>query len=282
MPVRAVWKGYLKFGAVSCAVKLVGATSESEKVHLRILERKSRTPVKSAYLDEETGEAVAAKDQIRGYELEDGEYLGIEPEELKKLELTSEHTLDVEATVAVDAIDKRYLEKPYYLIPADAVAAESYAVIRDALQSSRAAARSCVVLYRRGREVVIEPKGTGLLMTTLRDHDEVLGAKEVFGSLADVKPDREMVEIADLLIGKKTGKFDPSAFEDRYENALVAMLEARKAGRKPPGPVAAPKRTKVVDLAAVLKKSLEEEGLGKPRKERSRRPAAKRGKKAAA
>ena len=238
--------------------------------------------MKSAYLDEETGEAVAPEDQIKGYELEGGEYLRIEPEELKKLKLTSEHTLDVEATVAIDAIDKRYLEKPYYLIPADAMAAESYAVIRDALESSRAAARSCVVLYQRGREVVIEPKGKGMLMTTLRDHDEVLSEKQVFGSLADVKPDREMVEIADLLIEKKTGKFEPSAFEDRYEDALIAMLEAKKAGRKPPRPVAAPKRTNVVDLAAVLRRSLEEEGIGKPAKGRPRRPPAKRGKKVAA
>jgi DNA end-binding protein Ku len=281
MPVRAVWKGYLKFGAASCAVKLVGATSDADKVRFRILNRKTRTPVKAAYLDEETGEVVAPEDQIKGFELEGGEYLRIEPEELKKLKLTSEHTLEVGATVALEEIDKRYLEKPYYLIPADAMAAESYAVIRDALQSSKAAARSCVVLYQRGREVVIEPKGKGMLMTTLRDHDEVLSENQVFGSAGDVKPDSEMVEIADLLIEKKTGKFDPSGFEDRYENALIAMLEARKAGRKPPKPISAPKRTNVVDLAAVLRKSLEKEGIGKPAKGPSKRPAAKRGKAAA-
>ena len=106
------------------------------------------------------------------------------------------------------------------------------------------------------------------------------GEKEAFDGLAKVAADPEMVEIADLLIERKTGKFDPSEFEDRYENALVDMLEAKKAGRKPPKPVAAPKRTKVVELAAVLRKSLEKEGIGKPAKGRSRRPA-KRGRKAA-
>jgi DNA end-binding protein Ku len=104
----------------------------------------------------------------------------------------------------------------------------------------------------------------------------VLSKKQVFGSLADVKADPEMVEIADLLIEKKTGKFDPSDFEDRYEDALIAMLEAKKAGRKPPKPAAAPKRTNVVDLAAVLRKSLEQEGIGKTAKGRSRRSTAKR------
>jgi DNA end-binding protein Ku len=276
MAVRAVWKGYLKFGAVSCAVKLVGATSDADKVRFRILNRKTRMPVKSAYIDEETGEVVEPEDQIKGYELEGGDYLRIEPEELKKLKLVSEHTLEVDATVARESIDKRYLEKPYYLVPADVMAAEPYAVIREAMETTGAAARSCVVLYQRGREVVIEPKGKGMLMTTLRDHDEVLSEKQVFGSLADVKADPEMVEIADLLIEKKTGKFDPSDFEDRYEDALIAMLEAKKAGRRPPRPAAAPKRTNVVDLAAVLRKSLEQEGIGKTAKGRSRRSTAKR------
>jgi DNA end-binding protein Ku len=280
MAARAVWKGHLKFGAVSCAVKLVGATSDADKVQFRILSRKTRTPVKSAYLDEETGEAVEAKDQVKGYELEGGDHLPLEPDELKKLALKSEHTLEVDSTVAIDEIDERYLEKPYFLVPGDARAAEAYAVIRQALESSGAAARTCVVLHQRGREAVIEPKGRGMVMTTLRDHDEVVGDKEAFDGLADVKADKEMVEIADLLIGKKAGKFDPSKFEDRYEDALVAMLEAKKAGRKPPKPVAPPKRTNVVDLAAVLKKSLAEEGIGKPARRRSRRPA-KRGRKAA-
>lgn len=280
MLARAVWKGFLKFGAVSCAVKLVGATSEAGKVHFRILNRKTRTPVKSAYLDEETGEVVGPEDQLKGYEVEGGDYLPLEPEAVKALALQSEHTLEVDSTVSLAAIDKRYLEKPYFLLPADAMAAEAYTVIREALESSRAAARSCIVLYQRGREVLIEPKGKGMLMTTLRDHDEVTGEKAAFEGLADVKADPEMVEIADLLIEKKTGKFDPSKFEDRYENALVAMLEAKKAGRKPPRPVAAPKRTNVVDLAAVLRKSLEEEGIGEPATGRTRR-RAKRGRKAA-
>jgi DNA end-binding protein Ku len=94
--LRAVWKGFLKFGSVSCGIKLIGATSESESIHFRILNRKDRLPVKAAYLDEETGEIVEAEDQIKGYETDKGDYIHIEPAEIKKLKLTSDHTLELE------------------------------------------------------------------------------------------------------------------------------------------------------------------------------------------
>ena len=68
MASRAVWKGFLKFGSVACAIKLVGATSEAEKIHFRILNRKDRLPVKSTYVDEITGEVVEAEDQMKDYQ----------------------------------------------------------------------------------------------------------------------------------------------------------------------------------------------------------------------
>ncbi|TPI74623.1 Ku protein [Mesorhizobium sp. B2-8-9] len=111
---RAVWKGFLKVGSVTCGVKLVGATTEAGKVHFKILNREDGLPVKSAYIDEGTGDVVPAEDQIKGYELDSGDFLEIEPDEIKKLKLTSHHTLEVDGFVAIDEIDTRYLEKPYY------------------------------------------------------------------------------------------------------------------------------------------------------------------------
>jgi DNA end-binding protein Ku len=276
MTTRAVWKGFLKFGAVSCAVKLIGATSEAEKVRFRILDRKTRQPVKAAYLDEETGDVVEGGDQVKGLELKDGDHLHIEPEELKKLKLTSEHTLEVDATIPIDTLDRRYLEKPYYLVPADGMAAEPFLVILKALERSNSAARSCIVLHQRGREVIIEPKAPGMLMTTLRDNQEVLSEKQVFAGISRIDTDPEMLEIADLLIEKKSGAFDPASFVDRYEDALIAMLEAKKAGRKPPRPATPPKRTNVVDLASVLRKSLAKEGISEAPSKRTCRSAARK------
>lgn len=264
---RAVWKGFLKFGSVACGVKLVGAVSEAEKIHFRILNRKTREPVKSAYLDEGTDKVVESEDQVKGYELDSGEFLLIEPDEIKALKLSSEHTLEVEAFVDIDAIDQRYLDKPYHMVPADAAAREPFAIIREALRRKKAAARSCIVLYQRGREVLIEPERDGLLMTTLRNHNEMVDAGNIFEGLKTVKTDPEMIEIAELLIDKKTTKFDPSKFEDAYENALIEMIKAKQQGKLPPKPAPKPKEN-VVNLADVLRKSLEKEGIsrGKGRK----------------
>ncbi|MDX8449922.1 Ku protein [Mesorhizobium captivum] len=270
---RAVWKGFLKVGSVSCGVKLVGATSEASKVHFKILNREDGLPVKSAYVDEETGDVVPSEDQIKGYEADKGDFIEIEPDEIKKLKLTSQHTLEVSGFVALDDIDTRYLEKPYYVIPADGAAVEAFSVLREAMARKRVAARSCVVLYQRGREVVIQAFGKGMLLTELRTHNEMISERSVFDDLKSAKYDKDLLEIASLLIDKKVTKFDPSKFEDTYEDALIAMIDAKRKGKKPPKPAAQPKEN-VVDLASVLRKSLEKEGI-------KRQPKAKAGRKSA-
>ncbi|WP_274627425.1 Ku protein [Arvimicrobium flavum] len=269
---RAAWKGYVKFGSVAFGVKLIGAISEADKIHFRILNRKTREPVKSAYVDEKTGKIVSAEDQVKGYELSNGDMLEIEPDDIKALKPVSEHTLAISEFVDQDEIDQRYLEKPYYLIPADRASSESYALFRDALKKKGAAARSSVVLYQRGREVVIGPSGKGLVLTTLRNNNEVVSEKSAFDGLKETKVDPEMAEIAGLIIEKKQGKFDPSKFEDTYENALIEMIRAKQQGKAPPKPAPKPKEN-VVNLADVLRKSLEKEGVKAPARQKERKRA---------
>jgi len=266
---RAIWKGYLTLGAVSCSVKLVGATSEAGKIHFRILNRKDRQPVKSAYLDEATGEIVGPEDQVKGYETKPNEYLVIEPEEVKALKAHTEHTLDIDGFVDAGAVDQIYRDKPYYLLPADAGGEEAFAVIREALRRRKKAAMGCVVLYQKAHHVLIEPDGEGMVMTTLRYERQIVEAKDVFAGLAKLKVDPEMADIAGLIVDRKKTRFDPSRFEDRYENALAALIEAKRTGKKLPKPAPKPKEN-VVNLMDVLKKSLAKEGKpatpGKSRK----------------
>lgn len=271
---RAAWKGHVKFGSVAFGVKLIGAVSEADKIHFRILNRKTREPVRSAYVDEKTGDIVESEDQVKGYELSNGDMLEIEPDDIKALKPVSEHMLKIEAFVGEEEIDQRYLEKPYYLIPADGPSTEGYALFREALRKKKAAARSGVVLYQRGREVVIQPNGKGLVLTTLRNHNEVMSEQSAFEGLKDKKVDPEMTEIAEMIVEKKTGTFDPSRFEDAYENALIEMIKAKQQGKKPPKPAPKPKEN-VVNLADVLRKSLEKEG-GKMPAKRAERKAPER------
>lgn len=262
---RAAWKGFLKVGSVACGVKIVGATSEASKIHFKILNRKDGLPVKSVYADEQTGKTVDAEDQVKGFEIEKDEFLQIEPDDIKALKLTSDHTLEVGEFVSLDEVDTRYLEKPYYLIPADGAAVEAYGVIRDAMKNKGVAARSCIVLYQRGREVLIQPYGKGMLMTELRKHNEMVLQDSVFDGLTKAKYDPELLEIAGMLIDKKVTTFEPSKFEDTYEDALIAMIDAKRKGKAPPKPASKPEEN-VINLAEVLKKSLKQEGLATPKK----------------
>lgn len=271
---RAAWKGFLKVGSVNCAVKLIGATSDSEKIHFRILNRKTKQPVRSAYVDEGTQDIVETEDQVKGYELSKDKFLLIEPDEIKALKPSSEHTLDIDAFVPAEDIDQRFLDKPYYLVPADKVAAESFALLREAMSTRNVAARSCIVLYQRGREVVIQPHGDGMLMTTLRPYNQMLAEKSAFEGLKATKPDAEMVEFASLLIDKKKGTFDPSAFEDTYENALIAMIRAKQQGKSAPKSAPAPKEN-VVNLAEILRKSLKQEGIASAKKPAGKKKQSK-------
>jgi len=279
MVVRAVWKGSLKFGMVSCSVKLAGAVSESEKVRFRTLNRETRAPVKAQYHDDLTGEPVEAEDQIKGYELSKNDFLVIEPDEIKALKVASSHVLDIDEFVDAGSVDKVFFDKPYYLLPGDRLSSEPFAIIRDAMAAKKASALASLVLYQRERRVLIQPHGRGMTLTTLRNRSAVVPAASVFGDLSKVKVDADMAEIAELIIAKKTGSFDPATFEDRYENALLDLIKAKQSGHALPKAKSAP-RVKVTDLLETLKRSLraEDGGVGKrpakPSRPPSQEPAA--------
>lgn len=195
MAPRAVWMGFLKLASVSCAVKLAGATTESETVHFRTLNRKTKKPVHSIYIDEATGKPVESDDQVKGYELDNEEFIIVEPDEIKSLKVPSEHTLEIDQFVDPTTVPSLYCEKPYYLYPADKVATEPFAVMREAMTRKKMAGMACIVLYQRERPVIIEPMGKGLLMTTLRYENWVVDAKDVFSGIRKVDVDPEMAEM---------------------------------------------------------------------------------------
>lgn len=275
MVARAVWKGFLKLDLVTCAIKLTGATSESEKVHFRTLNKETGAPVKAQYRDEVTGEPVEAADQVKGFEVEKGDFMHVEPEEIKALKVASNHTVSIGKFVDKSSIDRIYFDKPYYVSPADALAVEPFAILREAMAKRNAAGIASIVLYQKERPVLVEAIGKGMLMTTLRYRRTIVPAQAVFDGLGDVEVDREMAEIAELIIEKKRGRFDPSLFEDRYENALLDLIRAKREGKTLPKAAPAPKAN-VVDLFDALKRSLKAEGVAAPAAEQpAKRPRRK-------
>ncbi|WP_095204946.1 non-homologous end joining protein Ku [Mesorhizobium carmichaelinearum] len=256
MAPRPAWKGYLKLSLVTCAVELTNVVTHTEKVSFRVLNRKTGNSVKRIYVDAETGKPLEDGDEIKGYEIEDGNFVHIEEDEIETVQIESSHTMALDGFVDKSSIQQIYLDPPYYVAPADDVSEEAFAVIRDAMAGKKMAGLARIVLHNRERPVVIEPLGKGMLLTTLRYDNTVRQPDTAFGDIKAVKTDQEMTDLAELIIDKKKAKFDPSKFEDKYENALLELIRARKAGKKTPKAKAPPKPSNVVNLFDALKKSL--------------------------
>lgn len=276
MAVRPAWKGYLKLSLVTCAVELSNATTQSEKISFRTLNRPTGNPVRRQYVDSVTGKPVKEGDEVKGYETGDGEYIFIEDEEIESVRIESSHTLNVESFVEKSSIERIYLDTPYYLAPADKVSTEAFAVIREAMAKKKMAGLARIVLYRRERPAVIEPLEEGLLLTTLRYRNTVREPDAAFEDIPKVRIDPDMVDLAADIIDRKRATFDPSTFEDEYENALMALIKAKQAGGKPPAPKVEPRQSNVVNLFDALKRSLaSERGAAGEMGKETLKPAAK-------
>ena len=264
MAPRPAWKGYLKLSLVTCAVELTNATTQSEKVRFHVINRATGNMVKRQYVDSVTGKPIRDEDEVKGYETGADEYLLIEEDKIEAVEIESSLTLNLEGFVSKSDIDQVYLDSPYYMTPADEVSEEAFAVIRDAMADKKVSGLARIVLYRRERPVVIEPLEEGMLLTTLRYDKTVRRADDVFDDVKDVRIDKDSVELACGIIDRRKMKFDPSKFEDKYEDALMDLIEAKKKGKKPPtAKPAAAQPSNVVNLFDALKKSLADEGGGK-------------------
>ena len=255
MAARASWKGYLKLSLVSCAVQLYPASTSKERVSFHMLNRETGHRLKRLMVDSETGEPVESEDQIKGYEIGKRQYIQIEDEEIESVAIESTHTIDIESFVPRDEIDQTYFDSPYYIAPDGKVAEEAFAVIRDAMREKNVVGIGRVVLYRRERIIMLEPRDKGLVAMTLRYPYEVRADDEVFDQIPDVKVDDDTLDLATHIIARKLTHFDPARFEDRYQNALLDIIKA-KAANKPAPKLDAPKPSNVVNLMDALRKSI--------------------------
>jgi DNA end-binding protein Ku len=257
---RAYWKGYLKLSLVSCPIALSPATSSSERVSFRQINKQTGNRLRQQLVDEVTREPVDAADKGKGYEVDKGVYIEVDDDELEAIEVESKHTIEIDRFVPATQIDKRYYDSPYYIMPTDTVGQEAFAVIRDAMRGKGMVALGRIVLAKRERVIALEPYGKGLLGTTLRYAYEVRKQEEYFDGIQDIKVPNEMLKLAEHILDTKKGDFEPAEFEDHYETALVELLRKKQAGFKPPKQkeqAAAPRN--VINLMDALRRSVEAE-----------------------
>jgi DNA end-binding protein Ku len=254
---RPYWKGYLKLSLVSCPIALTPATSSSEKVSFRQVNKQTGNRIRYKKVDSETDEEVDTADIGKGYEVGKNQYLVMDEDELEAVQLESTHTIEIEQFVPFTQIDKRYYDQPYYIVPNDEVGVEAFAVIREAMVGKGVTALGRVVMNKRERVIALEPWGKGLLGTTLHYAYEVRKAGDYFDDIPDVKIAPDMLKLAQHIVAQKEGEFDPASFRDHYEEAVIEIIRKKqthvpvsKGSDRP----SAPKN--VVNLMDALKRSL--------------------------
>ena len=273
-PPRPYWKGFLKLSLVSCPIALYTATSSGERVAFRQINKKTGHRLRQQLVDEETGEPIDPDDKGRGYEVDKGVYLRVEDEELEAIAIESSHTIDIDCFVPKAEVDERYVDSPYYLVPETKVGLEAFAVIRDAMRDKGMVALGRVVLSKRERVIMLQPRGKGLLGAALRYPYEVRDERIYFDDIGETQIPKDMLALAEHIIESKAAKFDVSKFHDRYEEAILAMLNEKKAGLPAPKQRPMPRIVAGTDLMAALRQSIEKAKEDAPKAAAKQAPAA--------
>jgi DNA end-binding protein Ku len=262
MAPRTTWKGHLKLSLVSCPVRLYNAVSRSERVSFHLLHKDTHNRIQMFPHDPELGK-VDRSDLVKGYEYEKDQYVVLTDEDFDKVQIESSKAVVIEKFVDEKDVDPIFLESPYYMAPDGPVAEETFRVLHEAIRQKKKVALSRIVLSNRERLIALGVRDKGFVVMTLRAANEVRDDAPYFEDIGEDEPDQEMLELAEALIDKKSGKFDPSEFKDNYQDALLDLVKAKIKGQEPVI-AKAPERGKVVNLMDALKRSLDDGEARKP------------------
>ena len=280
MAARAYWQGQIRLALVSIPVEVYPATRSGAAISFRQIHEPTGKPIR--YEKVVAGVGPVDRDEIlKGYEISKGNYVLLEDDEIEAVRIESRKTLDLVQFVEADAIDVLYYEKPYFVVPADDLAEEAYAVLRDALRQTKKVGLGQLSVRGREQLVSLKPCGRGLILEVLRYADEVTKAQGYFRGLPDDPADADMLDLATTIIDKKTAPFKPEEFHDRYVDALHRLIDKKKKakGKRVLEDVeepTAPRSGNVIDLMAALKKSVGDGGAPKKKPAAKAKPPARR------
>lgn len=265
MPLRPYWSGQIRLSLVSLPVNIYPALSRSRQIPMHEIYRKTGQRVR--HQNTVDGEEIDREDIVKGYEVEKGEYVILEPEEIKALKIPSKKILEITQFVDKTAIDPVYYEAPYFVTPEGKGSEDAFTVIREALRQSGKVGLGQLAIAGRERLCAIKPCGSGIMLETLRYEDEIRESDPYFGDIDDGAVDKEQLSLAMELIKRKTATFKPEKFHDHYKEALQELIDSKLEGRKPRDVVEEPPAGKVINLMDALRKSL---------KQQNTKPAAKK------
>lgn len=279
MAARAYWKGQIRLALVSIPVEIYPAIRSGASISFRQIHEPSGKPIRYEKIVPGIG-AIDTDDIIKGYETSKGQYVLLEDEEIEAVKLESKRTLELVQFVDAGDIDILYYAKPYYVVPADELAEEAYIVLREALRRSKKVGLGQLSVRGQEQLVGLRPCGKGLVLEVLRYADEVNKAANYFRDVGNAKPDPDLLDLAETLIAKKSGKFDASDYHNHYVDALKRVIakKAKAKGKKVLEDVEEPagidRGSNVIDLMAALKASVEGRKQA-PAESRRKAPAKK-------
>ncbi len=261
---RGLWKGAISFGLVNVPVELFSAQKRSSELDLTMLDRRDMAPVGYKRVNKANGKEVAWEDVVKGYEYEDGRYVVLSEEDFRRANPELSKTVDILAFVDLADIPPLYYDTPYYLGPGKR-GEKAYALLRDALQKSGKAGIAMVVIRTKQYLAALVPQGEALMLNTLRYHAELKSADdvEIPEKLRGARVTSKELDMAMRLVGDMSDKWQPEKYHDTYHEDLLKRIEEKvKAGQteEVTEPEKAPKGERggeVIDLMALLKKSVE-------------------------
>jgi DNA end-binding protein Ku len=252
----SVWSGYLSFGLISMPVKLFSGARGS-RVSFHMLHRDDTTRIKQQLYCPNDDRVVERNEIVKGFEYRKGEYVVIEPEEIRKIEPKTAKAMEILQFVKQEEVDPIYFESSYYLMP-DEAGKRPYLLLTKAMEESGYLGIAKLTMHNREYTVILRPKTHGLVLHTMYYADEIREVEGFGEGKAELKPGE--IKVANQLIEALADKFDPEKFHDTYEENLKAMIKARLEGREVTAVEKPGKPAPVVDLMDALKQSLAQMG----------------------
>ncbi|MEW2512914.1 Ku protein [Streptomyces sp. NPDC046870] len=253
---RAIWSGVITFGLVTVPVGLYTAT-EDHTVHFHQLQRGTSDRVRNKRVNERTGDEVGTGDIVKGYELEEGQYVVVEPDELDEIAPGRSQTIDITDFVDLDRIEPVYFDRTYYIAPRGKEYAEVYELLRAALAETNKAGIATFVMRDKQYLTALRAEDDVLVLQTLHWADEVRDPGRELPELPSGRAGRgKRLDMALQLVDALSSDWDPSRYRDTYQEKVRELVKAKAEGQEIAAAEEPPEATNVIDLMKVLEGSL--------------------------
>jgi DNA end-binding protein Ku len=272
--MRPIWNGTISFGLVNIPVGVYSAT-RSERLTFHLLHEKDLGRINNVRVCQVCGKEVPYEDLVKGYEYEKGEYVALTEEDFETASIETSKSISIMDFVDVGEIDPMFFDTPYYLVPGKN-ADHAYVILRETLKETEKAGIAKVAFREREHLAAVKPHGRALMLDIMHYAEEITPARELELPVerANIK-DKEL-KLAAQLVESMTAKFDPTKYKDTYREKLEELIEKKLKGK--PVHVKAPKRkptTNVVNITALLQKSLRASFKPKPKEAVPRKKSVK-------